>query len=56
MIALRPKDIEDAKSILLKNPNYALDYILCVLNEFDNSLNENFCSKFKNILKKLRSK
>lgn len=53
IIAGRPRDIEDVKKILLKNPNFDLDYILFILNDFDKSLSENFCYIFKNLLKEI---
>lgn len=56
VIAGRPRDIEDIKKILVKNPNFDLDYILFILNDFDKSLSENFCCIFKDLLKEIRAK
>lgn len=47
IVAGRARDIEDVKSILLKNPNYDVLYIEKWLGEFDKSLNENYGEKFK---------
>jgi len=46
IVARRPRDIEDAKSILLKNPDYDKEYIRDWLGEFDKSLDENFIETF----------
>jgi len=53
IIAGRPRDIEDVKSILLKNPNYDQQYVLKWLKEFDLSLSENYSETFKDIIKDL---
>jgi len=55
VIAGRAIDIEDIKSILLKNPQYDSKYILRWLKEFDNSLNENFSGIFKKIVKEIKN-
>jgi predicted nucleotidyltransferase len=49
IIARRPRDIEDVRSILLKNPDYDGRYIVKWLKKFDSSLNENFYEVFKNL-------
>jgi hypothetical protein len=54
IIAERPRDIEDVRSILLKNPDYDAHYIERWLEEFDKSLGENFSKKFKGVVKKLK--
>jgi hypothetical protein len=46
IIAGRPRDIEDVKSILLKNPEYDRQYITGWLKEFDESLGEGFVDAF----------
>lgn len=51
VIAGRPRDIEDIKSILLKNPDYDSQYISRWLKEFDDSLGENFSKIFRKIFK-----
>jgi predicted nucleotidyltransferase len=53
VIAGRPRDIEDIRSILLKNTNYDSDYIEKWLKEFDTSLGENLLALFRNILKEI---
>lgn len=53
IIAGRPRDIEDVKTILIKNSNYDREYICMWLEEFDLSLEENFCETFKDIIKNL---
>jgi predicted nucleotidyltransferase len=53
IIAGRARDIEDVKTILLKNPDYNSKYIYKWLDEFDKSLNEKFLNKFKKVEKEL---
>lgn len=54
IIVGRARDIEDVKSIFLKNPDYDPHYIEKWLAEFDRSLNENFREKFKVLVEKLQ--
>jgi hypothetical protein len=54
VIAGRARDIEDIKSILLKNLEYDHQYIIGWLKEFDNSLGENFLNTFKKALKEIQ--
>jgi len=54
MIAGRARDIEDIKSMLLKNPKYRNQYIVKWLKAFDNSLGTNFIKSFKQILKEIK--
>jgi len=54
VLAARPRDIEDIKSILLKNPNCDKKYIVKWLKEFDHSLSKNFSKTFLNIIKEIR--
>lgn len=54
IIAGRARDIEDIKSVLLKNPNYDDQYIARWLGEFDKSLGENFSETFKKIIEETR--
>ena len=54
VIAGRPRDIEDIKSILLKNPEYDSTYIEQWLKSFDVSLGESFLKLFKNVLKEIK--
>jgi len=53
IIAGRARDIEDVRSILIKNSSYDREYIFMWLKEFDLSLEENFCEKFKDVMKNL---
>jgi len=53
IVAGRARDIEDVKSILLKNPHYDAQYITRWLKEFDKSLNENFCGVLHRIEKEI---
>lgn len=50
----RPRDIEDVKIVLLKNPKFDKKYIENWLNEFDNSLSGDFLKKFKSILSEIK--
>ncbi len=54
VIAGRARDLEDVKSVLLKNPKYDLRYIEKWLAEFDKSLGEHFLKVFKGIRKQIR--
>ena len=49
VIAGRARDLEDVKSILIKNPKYDSDYIEKWLGAFDQSLGENFLRVFKGV-------
>lgn len=55
IIAGRARDIEDVKSILLKNMNYDAKYIVKWLKKFDSSMNKNFSTIFKKTIKKIES-
>jgi len=54
IIAGRAIDIEDVRSIILKNPDYNAEYIKRWLQEFDKSLNEKFLKVFQRIVKEIR--
>jgi predicted nucleotidyltransferase len=54
IIAGRARDIEDVKSIILKNSDYDTKYIVRWLEEFDKSLNEKFEKVFQKIVKEIR--
>ncbi len=54
IVARRPRDIEDAKSVLLKNPDYDKEYIREWLGEFDKSLEENFIETFEYIEEQIK--
>ncbi|MBM4350899.1 MAG: nucleotidyl transferase AbiEii/AbiGii toxin family protein [Deltaproteobacteria bacterium] len=49
VIAGRARDLEDVKSVLLKNPKYDSVYIESWLKQFDKSLGEGFLKVFRNI-------
>jgi hypothetical protein len=53
VIAGRARDLEDLKSILLKNPKYDSAYIGKWLIEFDRSLREKFLKVFRNTEKEI---
>ena len=53
VIAGRARDLEDVKSILLKNPKYDSVYIKKWLKEFDKSLGGKFLKVFRNIEKEI---
>jgi predicted nucleotidyltransferase len=53
VIAGRARDMEDVKSILLKNPKYDSSEIARWLKEFDHSLGENFLKVFRRIEKEI---
>ncbi len=53
VIAGRARDIEDVKSILLKNPKYDSHEIAKCLKELDHSLGENFLKVFRRIEKEI---
>ena len=54
VIAGRARDIEDVKSILLKNLEYDYQYVVKWLKEFDNALGAKFLNTFKKILKEVQ--
>jgi hypothetical protein len=49
IIAGRPRDLEDVRSVLIKNPSYDHDYIVKRLTEFDAALEGNFVRRFNGI-------
>ncbi len=52
IFAGRPRDLEDVRSIILKNPNIDIEYIECWLKEFDLSLdNKDFLKMFRDFFK-----
>jgi len=53
VIAGRARDLEDVKSILLKNPKYDLVYIKKWLKEFDKSLGGKYLKIFRKIEKEI---
>ncbi|MBL7084452.1 MAG: hypothetical protein ISS41_12590 [Candidatus Aminicenantes bacterium] len=54
-MAKRPRDIEDVRSVLLKNPDYDKEYIQKWLKEFDDSLGEGFLDLFNELVKKIEN-
>jgi predicted nucleotidyltransferase len=53
VIAGRARDLEDVRSILLKNPRYNSDYIKNWLKAFDKSLGGKFFKVFRNVEKEI---
>ncbi len=51
VIAGRPRDLEDVRTILLKNPNPDVAYIRRWLEEFDRSLGMDYRRKFEGLMK-----
>lgn len=54
VIAGRPRDLEDIKSVLIKNPETDLSYIRHWLNEFTAALKEPFVKRFNVVVKKIQ--
>ncbi len=50
IIAGRPRDLEDIKSLILKNPKSNFVWVLKKLEEFDLSLQTEFKKTFEKIL------
>ncbi len=50
IIAGQARDLEDVRTVLLKNPTYDLAYITRWLQEFDQALNENFSEAFRGVV------
>jgi predicted nucleotidyltransferase len=55
IISGRPRDLEDIRVILIKNPDYDAGYIERWLGEFDTSLEEDFSGLFKTIVDDIQS-
>ena len=55
IIAGRPRDMEDIKSMILKNPDYDRGYIDKWLGEFDKSLGETYLEVFRALVGSLPS-
>jgi predicted nucleotidyltransferase len=53
VIAKRPRDIEDVKAIVVKNPSRDDEYIRFWLGEFDAALDEEFSKFFDLIIKEI---
>jgi len=56
VIAGRARDIEDVKTVLLKNPDYDTRYIKKWLAEFDRSLGKNFKEEFSRLERDLKKR
>ena len=54
VISGRPRDLEDIRSILVKNPKYDSDYIWGWLKEFDHSLSQNVLETFRKTQEEIR--
>ncbi len=52
IFAGRARDIEDVKSIIIKNPNFDKSYVKKWLKEFDKSLSQDLGQTFQSILDK----
>jgi hypothetical protein len=55
VISGQPRDLEDIRSILVKNPKYDSDYISGWLKEFDHSLSQNFLETFRKTQEEIRA-
>ena len=55
IFAGRPRDLEDVRIILLKNPDTDGDYIRKWLSEFEQALNEPYCERFETLWKNTRA-
>lgn len=49
LVAGRPRDIEDVRSVVLKNPALDADYVRRWLRELDKGLEEGFASRFEEL-------
>jgi hypothetical protein len=49
VLAGRPRDLEDVRTILLKNPGFDLEYVQRSLREFDRSLGEKLLERFEEV-------
>jgi predicted nucleotidyltransferase len=46
IVSGRPRDMEDVKNVLVKNPGYVREYILTWLQEFDTALDTSLTEAF----------
>lgn len=53
VFAGRPRDMEDVKSVLIKNPEMDFPYIRQWLNELSEATGESFASRFESVLKEI---
>lgn len=49
IVAGRPRDLEDVRGVLLKNPDIDLPYVREWLGKFESSLNEKFLERFETL-------
>ncbi len=54
IIAGRPRDIEDTKSVLIKNPDCDKRYIERWLRIFDKSMDTSYLGQFKSVVRQIR--
>ena len=54
VIAGRPRDLEDVKSVLIKNPKIDLTYVRQWLREFTTALEEPFEARFNGVVKEIQ--
>lgn len=54
VFAGRPRDLEDVKSVLIKNPEMNTQYIRHWLNELAEATGEPFVDRFENVLENVR--
>jgi hypothetical protein len=55
IIAGRARDMEDIRTILIKNPGYDAAYIKRWLSEFDAALEEDYSGSFRTLVEKISS-
>lgn len=53
VIAGRPRDLEDVKGVILKNPDYNSQFVTKCLQLFDQDLDCNFTAVFDNVLREI---
>jgi hypothetical protein len=53
IIAGRPRDLEDVKGVILKNPEYNRELAGRCLQMFDQELDCNFTARFEDILQQI---
>ncbi|OGC89699.1 MAG: hypothetical protein A2W25_17360 [candidate division Zixibacteria bacterium RBG_16_53_22] len=53
IIAGRPRDIEDVRILLIKNPRHGVEYIRAWLRKFDAALDADYSRAFANILNEI---
>ncbi len=56
VIAGRPRDLEDVRLLLIKNPGFDRQYIKDWLKEFDEAMGERFEQRFQQIWQEIRRK